>query len=442
MPSYGKKFFYALGFLALTSLVILITVGIIMAFKGPTWWLSAPLGIYFRSVHMWAVQAFMVILVCHVLVVFLTSGFKAPRRMVWVFGATIFCLALIQSEFGYALRGDFSSQYRNISAADFWNGAHLGWYINPESFAQVFAIHTAIIPIFILLLFVLHYLLVRTYGLAKPYRADIAYKMIPAKHAPLFIRGGVLVVLIMVMAFLFPSPFVEPTRITTVAQKDPALMAQTLMQEFDHTSDTATYLNSIDPYTFDTRQVYVVIPYEKYIGSREQNAWSLFQNESQEQQESDIAQAKQYFGGSETLATTSPSNPVVSMISALAPMAKSGLYESAINQENPNINYTYATRFLTDTGVIDAEAAMLHITTEEWGMTREETSSTSLLPLGSWWLAPIGVLNKTVLVNDPNGDRDGASILGVIMLIFILFPYIPYLNRLPEKLRLAPFIWK
>ena len=64
------------------------------------------------------------------------------------------------------------------------------------------------------------------------------------------------------------------------------------------------------------------------------------------------------------------------------------------------------------------------------------------LPPGAWWLAPLGVLDNTVLKNDDNQDRDGAEILGVLMLLLVAFPYIPILNDLPEKLGFYKFFWK
>ncbi len=415
LPSYGNKIFFSLGFMALTSLVLLVLAGITMAFMGQAWWLFSPLGIFTRSVHLWAVQAFIAILVLHIIVGFITSGFRKPRRMVWVFGAIIFCLALITTEFGYGLRGDFDSQYRAVSGADFWNGSYLGHWLNPLNYMQVFALHVVIIPLAIFLLFLAHYLLERTYGISKPYRADIKYKMVAADHRALFIRGGALAALILVFAFFFHSPYVAPITIASVAEQDPSLVSTTLQQEFDHTSGTATYLDSIDPYTFDTRQVYVVEPYEQYVASAQP---STFTN------------------------TASAANSAA-MIAVLMPLTKSGLYESMLNQENPSINDTYPLRFLNDMGVLDSKAASLTMDTAQWGMIKDETGSALSLPLGSWWFAPLAIVNSAFdLPDNPNGDRDAAEILGFIMLIFILFPYIPYLNRVPELLRLAPFIWK
>ena len=121
-------------------------------------------------------------------------------------------------------------------------------------------------------------------------------------------------------------------------------------------------------------------------------------------------------------------------------MAQSGLYEAALQKEvSQGDDRTYVTRFLADTGVMDAKAQDLKMTTDQYGMLREEKG---ILPPGAWWLAPLGLLDHTILANDVNQDRDGAEILGLMVLLLIAFPYIPYLNRLPEKIGLDKFIWR
>jgi hypothetical protein len=407
LPSYGNKIFYGLGFLALMSLVLLVVTGSATAFMGQSWWLFSPWGIFTRSVHLWSVQAFILALTLHFLVGFLTSGFRPPRRMVWVLGATIFCLALVQTEFGYGLRGDFSSQWRAVSGADFWNGAYLGWWLHPLSTLQVFPLHVAIIPIAILLLFIAHYILVHAYGISKPYRSDVAYKMVPANHTIMYVRGIVMVAAIAVMAYFFPSPYVPAIRIADVAAQEPALIVKTLQQEYDHTSGTATYLDSIDPYKFDTRTVFVTAPYEKLVGGA-------------------------------TPAAPTTADPSV-MISALLPAVKSGAYEAILSSGGS----VHALRFLSDLDVLSKKALAINMATSQWGMAREETGSMLKLPPGPWWFAPIGMLNSTFkLLDNKHGDRIAAQILGALMLIFIAFPYIPLLNRLPELLPFASLIWR
>ena len=446
LPSYGNSVFYSLGFLALTCLMLLVVTGTLMGFMGQLWWLHTPWGVFVRSVHLWTVQAFMFILILHFLVGFSTSGFRAPRRMVWVFGACIFCLAIIQTEFGYGLRGDFASQFRAVSGADFWNGAYLGYWLNPLNYTQTFVLHVAIIPLIIFFLFLAHYLLEHTYGIARPYRKDIPYTMVSADHTVLFLRGGGLVALILALAFFFHSPYVPAVTIADIAQLSPHLVATTLLQEFDHTSNTATYFDSIDPYTFDTRQVYVVSPYEAYRTSgRDQgpDAWIAFRAESSSQRQAAIAAAYRFAAATDTSAFASSTNPVIAMLNTLMPMARNGTYESILDGEVPSINNTYSLRLLVDMGIPEERAAVLHMDTEQWGMVKDETGSVWKLPPGSWWMMPLAIVNS--VFNLPNrlyGDRDAAFLLGFFMLIFILFPYIPYLNRLPEFFSFAAYIQK
>ncbi len=439
VPRYGNSIYYSLGFLGLVCFAILLVTGLVMVFMGSAWWLSNFWGIFFRSIHLWAAQAFVLIIFLHVLVVFSTSGFKPPRRLTWVLGAIVLLFLLLEAEFGYYLRGDFSSQYRALQGADFWNGTYLGNAINTLNHAQVFGIHVIIIPAIIIGLLFTHYLLVKARGIALPYRRDVVTTIVPANHVKLFLRGAALAIVIILLAIFFPSPFVTPAEINTVAGDNPALMGQTLIAEFTRTSDTATYLDSIDPYTFDTRDVYVTWPYTRYLAATGgPNELAAFLAEPPATEAQNIADAQAYFQNPTAVVTTGTSSPFLAVMHSLIAMGASGLYQAALDAEQPAINPTYSLRFLNDTGVLDDEANDLHITTEQWGMVREEGN---VIPPGAWWLAPLGALDHTILANDPNGDRDGAEILGLVVLLLILFPYIPYLNRLPEKLHLARFFW-
>lgn len=219
-------------------------------------------------------------------------------------------------------------------------------------------------------------------------------------------------------------------------------MATTLLREIDHSSDTATYMDNIDPYRFDTRQVYVERPYMQYFAMQQEsvNMLASFKNEDTQTQDDNLKTAKNYFDTNGQL-TTLPNiqNPVIPMISSLVRMGQSGLYEASLQHEiDTGYNPTYVLRFLSDTGVLEDKATNLKITTEQYGMLREEKGFTP----GAWWLAPLGLLDNTLLQNDDNQDRDGAEILGIFMLLFIAFPYIPFLNQLPDKLGLYRFIWK
>lgn len=444
VPAYANKLFYSLGFLSMISFMLLLISGIIMSFYGPNWWLTSTAGKYLRSVHLWSTQAFVVFIILHLLVVFFTSAFKPPRRLTWLIGVLMLAFVMLEAEFGFVLRGDFSSQWRGLQGADFYNGAGLGYWINPLNYKQIFGIHIAVIPFMILGLLGMHYLLVRMLGIAKPYRKDVTSPTVAANHTLLFARGGVLIGLVLILAVIFPSPFLKPTKIAEISQVDPALMAQTLVGEFDKSSETATYQDNIAPYTFDTRAVYIDGPYAQYLAVNKAgvNRLAVFNQEPTVLQTKQLKDATDFFASWNGKSPLPQTNPAIGVIGSLLTMANSGLYESSLASANaaatPTDSETYVLRYLSDTGVLEERATALTMTTDQYGMLHEESNRAP----GAWWLAPIGILNHTVLKNDDNGDRDAALIFGTFFLALLAFPYIPLVNQIPDKLKVYKLIWR
>jgi hypothetical protein len=443
VPSYANKFFYSLGFLSMISFLVLIITGVTLVFFGSTWWLTNGLGTYVRSVHLWATQAFVLFILLHLMVVFFTSAFKKPRRLTWMLGVVMLFVVLLETEFGYILRGDYSSQWRSLQGADFYNGSGLGWWINPLNYQQILGIHIIIVPLVIIGLLFLHYVLVKVLGIAKPYRKEIQVKTVPASHKLLFVRGGVAIGLIMILALVLPSPYIQPTTIQMVAKQDAFLMRKTLVSEFDNSSDTATYVDNIAPYTFKTKVVFIDAPYSQYILTQHNatNELQVFSNEPADLQNQQLKAASDYFSQDKPGGIV-PASPVISIVNALTTMAQVGLYEPALADAAHGTKYadgsTYVLRFLADTGVLADKATALNITTDQYGMVREETGPTP----GAWWLTPIGLLNHTILANDSNADRDAAIFFGSLLLTMLAFPFIPYLNQLPDKLKVYRLIWR
>ncbi len=443
VPSYGNKFFYSLGFLSMISFMVLIITGVVMVFFGPTWWLTNGIGQYMRSVHMWATQAFVLFIILHLIIVFFTSGFKKPRRLTWAIGVVMMFIVLAETEFGYVLRGDYTSQWRGLQGADFYNGSGVGTLINALNSNQIYGIHIVVVPLTILGLLFVHYLLVRVLGIAKPYRNDKVVKTVPADHKVLFVRGGVLTVLILALAAFLPSPYIKPTTIQSVAQADPYLMGKTLLAEFTSTSDTATYLDNIAPYTYDMTNVYIATPYAQYVQLQtdKTNYLSEYNQEQPNVQAQQLQVVNDYFSKDAPSADKPPVNQLMRVINSLTTMAQAGLYEPALVSESSTGQLngsTYALRFLSDTGVLETQAISLNITTDQYGMVHEGAGNAP----GAWWLLPIGILNHTVLANDSNGDRDAAIIFGSLMLTMLAFPFIPYVNQIPDKLQVWRLIWR
>lgn len=443
-PSYINKLFYSLGFLTMVSFVLLIISGVVMAIFGPDWWLTNGVGKYLRSVHLWSTQAFVVFMILHLTIVFLTSAFKPPRRLTWILGVLMLMFVMLESEFGFVLRGDFSSQWRSLQGADFYNGSGLGYWINALNYKQIYGIHIVALPLLILGILFLHYLLVRVLGIARPYRKEIVVKTVHANHYLLFARGGAVAITILALAYMFPSPFLKPTTISGIAQSDPTLVASTIVKEFTASSDTASYKDNIAPYTYSTRGIYVDAPYGQLmqINTSAINQLAVFDKLSQAEQSKQLESAASFYENWDGKSKLPQNNSAIIVVGSLVAMAKSGLYESSINSANtvakPSDSTTYSLRFLADTGVLETRAIGLNMTTDQYGMLHEETTSAP----GAWWLAPIGLLNHTVLKGDANGDRDAALLFGSFFLVMIAFPYIPLVNQIPDKLKVYKLIWR
>jgi hypothetical protein len=163
----------------------------------------------------------------------------------------------------------------------------------------------------------------------------------------------------------------------------------------------------------------------------------VFNAQTDQAKENQLKALEDYYAGDSPDPAKAPTGPATSVVNSLVEMASSGLYEPALSVSNDSVpagnQTTYVVRFLADTGVLEEKATALNLTTEQYGMLREEAKTN---PVGAWWLAPIGVLNHTVLSGDENGDRDAAVIFGLFLFLMIAFPFIPWVNEIPEKLRM------
>ena len=445
VPAYGNKFLYSLGFLSAISFLLLIISGTIMALYGPGYWLTNSFGKYLRSVHMWSTQAFVVFIILHLIIVFFSGAFKKPRRLTWIIGVLMLLLVLAETEFGFVLRGDFSSQWRALQGADFYNGSGLGYWLNPLNYKQIYGVHIVLVPLLIIGLLLGHYFLVHANGIAYPFKKNVKVKSVQADHRLLFIRGGVLVLLILGLALILPSPYLEPTSISQVATTDPAVIAVTLTQEFDATSGTATYVDNIAPYTFNTRKIYIDGPYNALLATNSVgsiNQLAVFNSEPADTQGAQLKDAESFYGSWNGTSSINSPNPAIQVVASLVRMASAGLYDPYLARENTlatsGDNTTYVARFLSDSGVLDDKATALDLTTDQYGMLHEEAAHVP----GAWWLAPIGLLNHTVLKNDANGDRDAGIIFGTFFLLLLAWPFIPILNRIPDWLGIYKLIWR
>ncbi len=437
VPSYGNNFFFTIGVYLLELFVILAASGSVMLLFGPYWWDLTPIGTFFRSVHLWAAEAFVTLMFVHLFVNFSTSAFK-KKKLVWVVGSIMLFFVLLQFAFGIGIQGGFLSQWNAKAGADLWNGMGLGYWINPLNIGAVIGWHVAILPLILMMLMFFHYSMVKKDGLSKPYRKDIPYSMVPADHKQLYRRMVYVAAIVVVFALLFSAPYLPPLTIAKAASSNPQSIAIAFLGEFNYSSNTAQYLDTIDPYSFNTRSVYVTIPYDSYLNiSRGTNYEAELL--SKPNQSGYLSEAFSYFSNNGSISKgINSTNPAISMASELTVMAQSGTYQDVLQGEVASgLNETYVTRFLYDSGALSSEATAYHLRSSQFGMLMVGAPPWSI----QYWLIPYNLLEIGTSHIPWWSDLENGTVALLAFLLLLVFPFVPYLNELPDKLKLYKLFW-
>ncbi len=438
-PSYGNNFFFTIGVYLIELFVVLGATGLIMVLFGPYWWDMSAAGTFVRSVHLWAAEAFVTLMFVHLFVNFCTSAFR-KKRLVWIIGGMMFAAVLFEFAFGVGIGGSLVSQANQQAGSDLWNGMGLGFWINPMNSGAVFGWHVAIVPLLLVVLILSHYSLVRKAGLNTPYRKDIPYSIVPINHRTLYKRMAYVLVVVVLLALLFSAPYIPPLTIGEAAQAHPDTVAMTFLKEFNGSSATATYLDTIDPYSFNTSSAYVSVPYSVYLNlTHSQNEEARFLAENRSDRSRTLAQAYAYFDANGTVSKgMNSSNPMIVMASSLTYMAQVGAYQPVLQGEvMSGNNDTYVIRFLYDSGILWAEASRYGLSVPQWGMLKVGAPPWSL----QYWLIPYNLLQIQTANIPWWNDVENGSIGAVTLLILVFLPYIPGLREVPDRLRLYKLFW-
>ncbi len=170
-PVYVSSLVYSFGVFTLSSLVVVIVSGIIMAAEGPLWYQVSGVGDYLRAIHFWSVQAFFFFMTMHLVVQFFMGSWREGRSFTWVLGALSFGLSVITAFTGYLSRGDFFSQWNQVQSKDAFNGAGMDGFFNALNNGQIYGLHIVVLPVILLILVGWHLVAVRKMGVVPPYRA-------------------------------------------------------------------------------------------------------------------------------------------------------------------------------------------------------------------------------------------------------------------------------
>jgi ubiquinol-cytochrome c reductase cytochrome b subunit len=168
-PSYVASWIYVFGVLSLSSLVVIIGSGTILALKGPGWWHFTGVGHFFNSIHLWAVELFFFFMVIHLWGKYWMAAWRGGRARVWITGVVIFLVAIPCALTGYVSQQNFDSQWISTQAKDAMNAVGVGAFFNVLNFGQMYSYHVLLLPAAVVAIVIAHILLVRHHGVVPPF---------------------------------------------------------------------------------------------------------------------------------------------------------------------------------------------------------------------------------------------------------------------------------
>lgn len=172
LPAYVRSPAYFFGVTALSSLVLLILSGIVLAVNGPRWWHTDGIGHFINSLHFWCSELFFFTLTLHLWTEFFKGSWRHGRRWTWVVGGIAFVVCIGTAFTGYLSQTNFSSQWIAVEGKDALNAIGIGAFFNVLNFGQMYGFHIMLLPLMLVILVGLHLLQVRIRGVVRPYEAN------------------------------------------------------------------------------------------------------------------------------------------------------------------------------------------------------------------------------------------------------------------------------
>ncbi len=173
VPFYAESYWYAMGGLTFLMFLFLTASGVILAWLGPFWWLTNPIGLFLKSFHYWSAQGFFFFALLHLFRVWATGSYRGRRILNWWIGLSMFMLAMGENLFGLLARGDWESQFVSMHSTDMLFIQPFFFHLfSPANFTADLTIHIAVIPVVIFGLILAHVVLIRQQGLSKPLSAQ------------------------------------------------------------------------------------------------------------------------------------------------------------------------------------------------------------------------------------------------------------------------------
>ena len=140
---------------------------------------NVPGGWLIRSVHHWASNLMVVFVFIHFFSTFFLKAYRRPRELTWFSGMAMFLLVLFIAYSGYSLPFDQRSFFAMSVGTDMPKAIPVvgqyvleflrgGEIVGPHTLNRFFALHVAVLPLFLLAMLLLHIVLVQLHGMSVP----------------------------------------------------------------------------------------------------------------------------------------------------------------------------------------------------------------------------------------------------------------------------------
>lgn len=508
LPAFVRSPAYFFGVITLSSLVLLIVTGIVLAAFGPQWWHDSAAGHFVNSLHYWCAEAFFFSLTLHLWTEFFKAGWRHGRKLTWVIGAITFIAGIGTAFTGYLSQTNFDAQWIAVQGKDALNAIGIGAFFNLMNFGQMFGFHVFILPLLLVFLVGLHLLQVRIRGVVRPFAStreeervrerlwrgarrrkaqgsaatgEVEQRPLPSDQARYYrgvrmmpydlVREGLVAllavfVLTTVLAAVLSSADEPPLTLQQYAQQNPVGFVTTAMGGLSGTGAVADYgppyntgsgsVQSIGPISLqqaagvtipiDAAHVYVLDPLSIAALADPQLAAALqtFTHASAQQQTAwenayTDALGKATVNASHVVVPPGNYGPLPAMMDHLLTLGASGALDGLLLRSGGfyQNDFTRPLLFLSE-DALPARAEQLNMLGSQWGMM----NSTGNYPGQAWlWLYTFWYQIPPYNTAS-NADALVWLTMAVLTLALIVFPYLPYLNRLPYYLGVHRLIWR
>ncbi len=503
MPAFVRSPAYLFGVVSLSSIVLLILSGIILAAFGPQWWHTNAVGHFVNSLHYWCAEAFFFAITLHLWMAFFKGAWRHGRGWTWVSGAMTFFAGVVTAFTGYLSTTNFSAQWIAAQGKDALNSVGIGAFFNLLNFGQMYGFHIVLLPLMLVFLVGIHLLLVRMRGIVRPYAPTVkeerARELLwgggrrkkdqsatelrprPSDQVSYYrglrmmpydlVREGVIAlvvvfVLSLVLAAFLSSPDEPPLTIQQYAQQNPVGFVTTAMKELTGTSVIAQYgppynhgtgsVQFVGPISLqqaagvtipiDVAHVHVLDPLGVLAQTNPQVEVALqtFTHADAKQQADwenayTTALGKATENNHHVLVPKGDYGPLPLMMDNLLTLGTSGALDGLLLHSNGlyQNDFTKPLLFLSE-DALPTKAAQFNLLGSQWGIMNE----TGNYPGQVWlWLYTFWY---QIPPYNTSSSADALVLLtmGFLSALLVLFPFLPYLNRLPYYLGVHRLIWR